>query len=176
MEKAKHATEAVENAQDDGLRSARPRSSSVDGHGMLMDTATDDAAVQVIGDEAVIRLLEEELSVDRRRIETGRVRIHRETREVVQSVDEELIHDLHEIETVAIGAFVEQRPLIRETDDEIIIPIVEEVLVVERRLRLKEELHIRKKRVSEHYREEVVLRVQEAHVSRLPPKPSRGND
>jgi uncharacterized protein (TIGR02271 family) len=136
----------------------------------------DQGSVRVVGDETVLRLLEEELSVGRRTVETGRVRIHRATREVVQSVDEELFHDQHEIESVAIGTFVDERPLIRETDDEIIIPIVEEVIVVERRLRLKEELHIRKKRVSERHREDVVLRVQEAHVSRLPPNPSREND
>jgi uncharacterized protein (TIGR02271 family) len=137
---------------------------------------TDQGSVRVIGDETVLRLLEEELSVGRRRVETGRVRIHRATREVVQTIDEELFHDQHEIEAVSIGTFVDERPLIRETDDEIIIPIVEEVLVVERRLRLKEELHIRKKRVSERHREDVVLRVQEALVSRLPPNPSREND
>jgi len=137
---------------------------------------TDQGSVRVIGDETVLRLLEEELSVGRRTVETGRVRIHRATREVVQTIDEELFHDQHEIEAVSIGTFVDERPLIRETDDEIIIPIVEEVLVVERRLRLKEELHIRKKRVSERHREDVVLRVQEAHVSRLPPNPSREND
>jgi len=176
MEKAKPEFDVGIGYADDGSRGRGIGAVSVEEPGVQPGYTLVAGSVHVIAEEAVIRLLAEELSVDRRQVETGRVRIRRETREIVQSIDEELVHDRHEMETVAIGTFVDQRPLIRETDDEIIIPIVEEVLVVERRLRLKEELHIRKKRVTEHHREDVVLRVQEAHVSRLPPKPSRGND
>jgi uncharacterized protein (TIGR02271 family) len=149
---------------------------SVSVRGLDASVRSADGQVQVVEDEAVLRLLEEELSVERRRVESGRLRIHRATREVVHSVDEELSHEHHEVERVAVGRFVDQRPEVRETDDEIIIPVVEEVLVVERRLRLTEEIRIRKKQVLERHREDVVLRVQDASISRLPPRSSRDND
>jgi len=175
MKEATPATETVVDALDHGLPPGGPAMGSEPGLGVQSAYDGDKETVRVIEEETVLRLLEEELSIGRRKVETGRVRVHRATREVVQSVDEELFHDQHEIETIAIGTFVDERPLMRETDDEIIIPIVEEVLVVERRLRLKEELHIKKQRVSQRHREDVILRVQEAHVSRLPPNPSREN-
>ena len=46
--------------------------------------------------------------------------------------------------------------------------IVEEVLVVERRLLLKEEVHVRRVRSTERHQESVTLRHQEAVVTRLP--------
>jgi stress response protein YsnF len=45
---------------------------------------------------------------------------------------------------------------------------VEEVLVVERRLVLKEEVHIRRVRTTERHKEMVMLRYQEAVVTRHP--------
>ena len=119
---------------------------------------------------SVIRLLAEELSVGRRRVETGRLRVRRVTRECLEDVDEELRLDEPEVERVPVGTIVEARPPVRETEDEIIIPVVEEVVVVERRLMLKEEIHVRKTRRIEHHREQVRLRAQEVEILRLPPE------
>jgi stress response protein YsnF len=57
---------------------------------------------------------------------------------------------------------------VREEGDTIIIPIVEEVLTIERRLVLKEEVRIRRIRETERYQERVTLRKQQAVVNRLP--------
>ena len=118
-------------------------------------------------DEAVIRLAEERLSVDKRVVETGRVRVHRTTTEKVQKVNVPLSSDTYEVTRVPIGKEVTKSPPVRETRTEIIIPVVEEVLVVERRLVLREELHIRKVRSVERHSEEFTLRVQNATVERV---------
>jgi len=47
------------------------------------------------------------------------------------------------------------------------VPVVEEVLVVQKQLRLVEELHIRKSRTEKHAPQTVVLRKEEATVERL---------
>jgi stress response protein YsnF len=60
-------------------------------------------------------------------------------------------------------------PAIREEGETIVVPVVEEVLVVERRLVLKEEVRIRRVRSTERHQERVTLRRQEAAVNRLPP-------
>ena len=51
------------------------------------------------------------------------------------------------------------------------IPVVEEVVRVERSLLLKEEVRIRRIRTTERFQESVTLRKQEAVINRLPVAP-----
>ena len=62
----------------------------------------------------------------------------------------------------------------REDGDTLIIPIVEEVVVVQRRLVLKEEVRVRRKRETQPYRQCVVVRKQEAVITRLPYESNQG--
>jgi stress response protein YsnF len=64
-------------------------------------------------------------------------------------------------------------PLVREEGEVTIIPIVEEVLVIEKRLILKEEVHIRRVRVPDVHREVVTLRTQDVVVERTKPGETR---
>ncbi len=100
------------------------------------------------------------------------MRVRRTTTEKVQKVNVPLSSDTYEVTRVPIGKEVKTTPAVRETRTEIIIPVVEEVLVVERRLVLREELHIRKVRSVERHTEEFTLRVQEATVDRVAPQNS----
>jgi uncharacterized protein (TIGR02271 family) len=118
--------------------------------------------------EAVLPLLAEELSVSKQVVETGRVQVARVTRQREQLIDELLARETAEIERAPIGRQVEAMPAVREEGDTIVVPIVEEVLVVERRLFLKEEVRIRRVRSTERHRESVTLRHHEAVVTRLP--------
>ena len=118
--------------------------------------------------EIVVPLLTEELSVSKRVVPKGRVRVSRVTRQHEELVDELLAREHVQVERTAIGRPVDAIPAVREDGDTIIIPIVEEVLTVERRLVLKEEVRIRKIRETERYQERVTLRKQEAVVTRLP--------
>jgi uncharacterized protein (TIGR02271 family) len=73
-----------------------------------------------------------------------------------------------EVERVAIGKPIDAVPPIREEGDTIFIPVVEEVLVVERRLVLKEEVRIRRIHETELHQKHVMLRTQEAAITRVP--------
>ena len=88
------------------------------------------------------------------------------TREREQLIDEELTHERYEVERVPIGRVVEAAPPVREENGATVLSVVEEIVVVERRLMLKEEVHIRRVRTTERHRETVVLREQEAVVTR----------
>ncbi len=114
-----------------------------------------------------LSLLAEQLAVTRRRVEHDLVRVTAVTREREQQVDEALTHERIEVERVPIGRTVDAVPPIREEGDTTIMPVVEEVVVVERRLVLKEEVRIRRVRSTEHHRETVMLRTQEAVVTRV---------
>ena len=120
----------------------------------------------------------EAVSVSRREVEKANVRIALITGTREQLVDEELTHVRVEIERVPIRRPIEVVPPISQDGDTTIIPVVEEIIVVERRLVLKEEIRIRRVSTKEQHQETIVLRQQEAlitreeadsHSNRIPP-------
>ena len=113
-----------------------------------------------------IPLHEEEVSLSRREIKKANVQVALVTGTREQLIDEELTHVRVEIERVPIGRAIEVVPSISQEGDTTIIPVVEEIAVVERRLVLKEEVHIRRVTTKEQHQESVVLRQQEALVTR----------
>ncbi len=127
-----------------------------------------------IGKQTVVPLYEEELSIAKRVVETARVQVSRVTHDRQQIVDELLQCEKVEVERVPMNQSIEAMPSIRQEDDVTIIPVVEEVLTVERRLVLKEEVHIRRIKQTERHRESVTLRKQEAQISRMPIERANG--
>ncbi len=119
------------------------------------------------GHEARIPLYEEELSFAKRAVESGRVQVSRTTSRRQQTVDELLNREEVEVERVAVGQPIDSMPPVRQEGDVTIVPVVEEVLKIERCLVLKEEVHIRRIEKSERYQNTVTLRKQEAVVSRV---------
>ena len=133
----------------------------------IVDTAhTETPAEQTR--ETVIPLFEERLAVTRQVVPTARVQVSRATHSREELVDELLSREKVEVERVAIGQPVETMPPVREEGDYLIIPVVEEVLKIERVLVLKEEVRIRRVQHTERYQERVTLRRQQAVVNRLP--------
>jgi len=123
-------------------------------------------AVEETHDDATLRLLAEELSVAKEKVETGRVRISTRTHEREALIDENLAHERIEIETVSVDLRIDAVPGVRQEGATTIVPVVEEVLVVERHLILKEEIRIKRVRTTERHQEKVMLRHQEAVVTR----------
>jgi len=118
----------------------------------------------------VIPVSVEELDVLKRTVETGRVRITKRVQEREEVVDEPLLREEVEVERVPVNRFVEGPVTVRQEGDTTIVPLVEEVLVLEKRVMLKEELRITRRRVEEHHPQQVTLRTEEATVERLPPE------
>jgi uncharacterized protein (TIGR02271 family) len=133
-----------------------------------VESRTDDNRTPDETGETVIPLLAEEVAVSKQVVETGRVQVARVTHEREQLIDELLARETVEIIRVPVGQPVDAMPAIRDEGDTIVIPLVEEVLVVERRLFLKEEVRIRRVRSTERHQESVTLRHQEAVVTRVP--------
>lgn len=119
-------------------------------------------------DPGVLHLWQEEVSFDRERVETGRVRVRTVTREHEEMVDLPLTRQHVEVERVAIGREIETMPESRQEGDVMIVPVVEEIVVTRRKLVLKEEVRLRLVRSTEQHRESVVLRRHEAVIERLP--------
>ena len=119
-------------------------------------------------DPDTLRLLGEEVSFGKERVETGRVRVRVVTREHEDAVDVPLTRERVEVERVAIGRDIEAIPPRRQEGDTLVVPVVEEVVVVRRKLVLKEEVRLKLVRSTEQHRENVILRRQEAVIERIP--------
>ena len=118
--------------------------------------------------DEVVPLLEEEVHVGKREVSTGKVRI----RSVVETFEETAHATLEgetvEVTRVPVDRIVDEAPSTRTEGGVTIIPVLEEVLFVEKRLVLKEELHIRRRHTTETVDVPVTLKRQRATVERVP--------
>lgn len=123
-------------------------------------------------DAVSIELAEEIARVGKRVVETGRVRVEIRTDTVEEPVAESLRRTRVEVERVAVNRTLEAGEPVpkarQEADGTTVLPVLEEVLVVERRLVLREEVRIRPVAEDETVRETVTLRRQRADVFRDP--------
>jgi uncharacterized protein (TIGR02271 family) len=137
-------------------------------HDWANESATVAETVADSSTPTVIPVFEESLSVAKRVVDTARVRVSRVTHNYQQQVDELLQHEKVEVERIPIDRPIEAMPSVRQEGDITIIPVVEEVVKIERSLVLKEEVHIRRLKTTERFQETVTLRRQEAVISRHP--------
>jgi stress response protein YsnF len=123
------------------------------------------------GQEALkVPVFEEQALVDKRVVDTGRgVRVHKIVAEHPCQIDESLMHDEVQVSHVPVDRIValDQAPATRYEGDTLVVPILEEVLVVERRLRIKEELRITRTRREERHAETVMLKAEQVSVERF---------
>ncbi len=124
--------------------------------------ATDGATEKL----AKIPVVEESARIDKRVRETGRVVVHVTPHEERRTIDVPLVEEHVEVQRVPVNRFVDGPVATREEGDTTIVPVVEEVLVVEKRLMLREEVRITRRRVTSREQQTVTLRREEAHVLR----------
>jgi stress response protein YsnF len=116
----------------------------------------------------VIPLTEERVTVDKIETETGRVRIRVVPRVEKSRVEGTLEAANADIERVPIDKIVDETPQPRWEGDTYVVPIVEEVLVYQKQLRLVEEVRVRRRVSQRDFAETVTLRRTEAVVERMP--------
>jgi len=129
-------------------------------------------------EEVIVPVHTEQAEMTRRSTVTGRVTVSTVTKARDELIDELLTNEHAEIERVPIRQLVDEVPGIREEGDTTVIPVVEEVLIVERRLFLKEEVRVRRVKTMTRHQQTVTLREQDAVITRameaatdnLPPK------
>lgn len=118
------------------------------------------------GQEAVIPVAEEKISINKREKETGRVVVHVTPHLREETVDVALAEEHVEIERVPVNQFVSGPVSVRQEGDVTVVPVVEEVLVVEKRLMLREEIRVTRRRQTRRHVQPVTLRSEEARILR----------
>jgi len=117
--------------------------------------------------EIVVPLIAEEVVIGKKTVETGGVRVHKTVREDVQRIDEPIIREHLEVERVEINRFVEAAPAVRYEGDVMIVPVLEEVVVTQKRLLLREEVRLTKRREEISNVQEVTLRREEISLEKI---------
>jgi len=100
-------------------------------------------------DHLSVSLAGEEMVAHTRDVERGRVVIRKRVESVPHEETIEIGHDEVDVERVAVNRAIDEVPAVRHEGDTMIVPVVEEVLVVEKRLRLVEEVRVTRRRVTE---------------------------
>ena len=119
--------------------------------------------------QVVIPIVAEGLVVEKVEHDTGGVRATKSVRERVQVVDEPLLREEVTVERRAVNQVLAAPAQPRQEGDTLIIPVMEEILVVEKRLLLKEEIHIHKRRKQVHDPRRFVVRSEEVTLEQLGP-------
>ena len=115
---------------------------------------------------AAIPLVEERLEVTKRAVESGRVRVHVTVEERQQEISQELLRDDVEVERIPRNVAISELPHVRLEGTTTIVPVVEEVVVVEKRLMLVEEIHIRRRSETEVRTIPITIRSEQARIER----------
>ena len=118
-------------------------------------------------DREVIPVVEERAVVLKRKKLTGGVRVRTIVHEDEEVVNKPLTTEEIEVERVPLGRWVKAPIPVRQEGETTIITLLEEVAVVEKRLRATEEVRITKRRTTRQTSQHVTLRREEAVVERL---------
>lgn len=118
-------------------------------------------------EERVIPVIEEQAHVEKQVVESGRVRISKQVREDEVMIDIPVVHEEVDVQRVPIDQYVEQAPpAVRYEGDKMIVTVLREELVLVKRIKVVEELHITNRRTEEHRTEPVTLRREQINVDR----------
>lgn len=115
----------------------------------------------------VIPIVEERAAILKRKTLTEGVRVRTVVREEEATIEEPVATEEVEVERVPLDHWVEAPVPVRQEGETTIITLVEEVVVVEKRLRAIEEVRITKRQDIEPSAHKVMLRREEAVVERL---------
>ena len=119
----------------------------------------------------VVPVIEESLVVDKRVVDQGGYRIVKSVDVREEVVDEPLVTYTVDVERRIIGRLLPSMevPASRQEGNTWIVSVVEEVLVTEKRLMLKEELHIRRTESVTRHPQTFSLRSESVTIERLEP-------
>ncbi|MGY2131608.1 YsnF/AvaK domain-containing protein [Hymenobacter sp. HD11105] len=130
---------------------------------------------QVPNPQVTIPVVEEQVQINKDVVETGRIRVSKSVHEEQRIVDVPTIQEEVHVERIPINQYVATPPAVRYEGDTMIMPILQEVLVVEKRLLLVEEVRITKTQTETRTPQQVTLRKEEIHLQRVSPNPENPN-
>lgn len=127
-------------------------------------------------EELNIPVAEEQIHIDKRSVETGKgIRVTKQVLEHDEIVNVPYIAEELSVRHVEGGQIVsaDSLPQARQEGDTYIIPVFEEIYVLEKRIRLKEEIHITREIKETKENQKVRLRSEQVAIERFDENASR---
>ncbi|MEJ8755663.1 YsnF/AvaK domain-containing protein [Pontibacter sp. H259] len=119
-------------------------------------------------EERVIPVIEEQAHVSKRVVESGKVRISKNVHEDEVLIDVPIVHEEVDVQRIPINQYVDQAPpAVRYEGDKMIVTVLREELVLVKRIKVVEELHIINRKVEEHNTQPISLRREEINIERV---------
>lgn len=115
----------------------------------------------------VLPVIQEHMVVTKEVVETGKVHIRKRVTEEEATINLPLIQEGYQIERVpGKKDLLTQHPPIRHEGENMIIPVVREVLVVEKRYEVMEEVHVIKTKTEVPHLQQITLLKETVDIQR----------
>ena len=114
-----------------------------------------------------VPVVSEEIQMGTRQVATGQVRVTKQNLPHDEIIQQDLRREHVEVRRVQINKQVEGPLQNRQEGDTLIVPVMEEVLQVQKIWMLKEELHIKRTATTEKHEERVTVNRETATVERV---------
>lgn len=116
---------------------------------------------------ATFPVIEEEVQIGKRVVETGKVHLSKKVYEEEETLELPETREEVSIERIPVNQYVDSAPpAVRQEGDTTIYPVLKEVAVVEKKLMLVEEVRITKRQSRSTSTQKVSLRKEEVKVNR----------
>lgn len=117
-------------------------------------------------DVLVVPIIQEELDIRRKKTESG-VRVTKKVIEEDRHIDEPGFVEHVDVERITKNIVIEKPISPYREGETLVIPVLEEQIFIQKRLVLKEEIRVTKRRAEIHNEQEVVLRREEVSIDQL---------
>jgi uncharacterized protein (TIGR02271 family) len=117
-------------------------------------------------DEILIPVVKEEPVIKKRKVDRTRIKIKKSVTEEPKSVQENLASENYDIKRMPLGEIRETPAEVRIEGDVTIIPVQEEILVTQKKILVREEIHIRKFKSEKTENVTVNLKKEEVTIDR----------
>jgi uncharacterized protein (TIGR02271 family) len=115
----------------------------------------------------VVPVIEEQVVISKEIVETGKVLIKKRVKEEEAFINIPLIQEGYQVECrPGKKELLTHHPSIRHEGDKMIIPVVREVLVVEKRYEVTEEVHVIKTKTEVPNMQQITLLKEEVQIER----------
>ena len=132
--------------------------------------APDQAAGRAPAGVQVIPVIQEQVTVGKRVVDTGTVHISKKVTEDQTTVSLPLMREEYDVERVPVNEIVDTPPpAMRHEGDTTIIPVLREVMVVQKRYEIIEEIRLTKRRTETTDTQQVTLRKEDVRIERTGP-------
>lgn len=116
----------------------------------------------------VIPIVHEHVVINKEIVETGRVRVHKTVTEEEATVNIPMVQESYQIDRVPINKVYETPPpAMRYEGDTIIIPVLREVVVVQKHYEVIEEVRLTKRTTETPFMQQITLRKENVKVDRV---------